>query len=1105
MNQAAPSAQADISLSPFGPLYLDQTRLETPDVKVRKGFPLPGTFVPQFRRVGAFWIPDMWLYRPEALEDLKRCPVRGRILRAPAPPPIDYELVLSLGELMLADFDPEWPQHVTVIPAPHVYGLECVVKRFPDGSASVRFDAPRAVVLVPRRTPLQRGDTPDLRDFVEIICVFENDGAFLAAPLEDTWRFAAAWGPDLPTPEALLRAMQRGDAAGLSPPDFYFDRVGQHVARPLGVSEQNVYSAERAQPRVDFCLLLARHNVLSLSAHPDHARPTPVVEVRPCVDRAGTWLLILRMKYGELLVPPDGAPHNEDEAPRTQFIARDLIAEDRAIETLTVRLGESESVNAWLLDRGAARRLMADIDPLKAQGWQFELANEFYQAFGARLTKRPHGLAPERVFRHPPALAPSEDAELVYQQYVAVRSELSEQEALDLALAVDEHVARTAAAEAEAEAAAALAPPVDEEATRAASDAGWRAFARALGLSAARQPRVHLSRLVAKVAELRRLREVQGQDPETLESCISSAEQLMRDNGARLLAHQRDALRGILHRLYLGRGAILALPVGYGKTLVALLTAISLKRLGIVQQPILWIGTKSTLVSLRGDLRTFLPALRCGDYTGPGRAAVELDDVDLVMSTYDLLRLDAEADEETRRLSGPLHDRHWGLLVLDEYSVASNPVTSTFDAAEAIAAQADRVLLLNATLLENTTVDLWSHLQMVSRGTYGDQWSFAEFDRLLLDADAAGDRARAMVRRDVFAYTVDEKQCSEEDVHIPPLIWRPDLEVENTPEHAEKLEHYRIAVRRYAASRRTGRRVIGDVGRLRRACHRLSFLGKDYQRFTEAPRANLVADLVAAEFAQGNHTLVFCTWTDCVALVEDALRARGLKFDVLRGETSQADRAALAHKWGDSQNPPPDTAAMLIQPVAGGRGLNLTAANRVVFTEPFWNPGLVRQNVGRAHRIRQTRTVEAQMIVSDAVMERAVRRRAQTKAALTEAVFGGGRLSTSEALRVWVDDHRRLGGDPDAPMTEDERLESLRRAHAGIDAAIEVVRARFATLRLAGMSAEARRTCLEDLHIEVCPLYYVVVNRIGREVPADEDEIEALYVHQMALDGILTS
>ena len=175
-------------------------------------------------------------------------------------------------------------------------------------------------------------------------------------------------------------------------------------------------------------------------------------------------------------------------------------------------------------------------------------------------------------------------------------------------------------------------------------------------------------------------------------------------------------------------------------------------------------------VRVAGTDFVYAPELRVCDCTGGGRVA-DFAAVDLVMTNYNLARGMTGVDFETGgTVVGALVQATWGLLVLDEFSVVANPGTSSFHSVAAIRAQAKRVLLLNATMLENTTVDLWAHLELVSPGTYGTADLFAGFDRMLLSGGDAFEAASDRVRRDVFAYTVDEKQCSAADLSIPPLI-----------------------------------------------------------------------------------------------------------------------------------------------------------------------------------------------------------------------------------------------------------------------------------------------------------------------------------------------
>ncbi len=50
----------------------------------------------------------------------------------------------------------------------------------------------------------------------------------------------------------------------------------------------------------------------------------------------------------------------------------------------------------------------------------------------------------------------------------------------------------------------------------------------------------------------------------------------------------------------------------------------------------------------------------------------------------------------------------------------------------------------------------------------------------------------------------------------------------------------------------------------------------------------------------------------------------------------------------------PKTSLFLISLMAGGLGLNLTAADYLFILDPWWNPAVEMQGIARAHRIGQT-------------------------------------------------------------------------------------------------------------------------------------------------------
>jgi SNF2 family DNA or RNA helicase len=73
--------------------------------------------------------------------------------------------------------------------------------------------------------------------------------------------------------------------------------------------------------------------------------------------------------------------------------------------------------------------------------------------------------------------------------------------------------------------------------------------------------------------------------------------------------------------------------------------------------------------------------------------------------------------------------------------------------------------------------------------------------------------------------------------------------------------------------------------------------------------------------------------------------------------------------------------------LAGGTGLNLTAASYVIHTDPWWNPAVEEQATSRAHRIGQKDPVTVYRLVARGTIEEAVLTMHEHKRALAEAVL----------------------------------------------------------------------------------------------------------------------
>jgi SNF2 family DNA or RNA helicase len=72
---------------------------------------------------------------------------------------------------------------------------------------------------------------------------------------------------------------------------------------------------------------------------------------------------------------------------------------------------------------------------------------------------------------------------------------------------------------------------------------------------------------------------------------------------------------------------------------------------------------------------------------------------------------------------------------------------------------------------------------------------------------------------------------------------------------------------------------------------------------------------------------------------------------------------------------------------AGGVGINLTAADIVIHTDPWWNPMTEDQATDRVHRIGQRRQVMVYKLISIGTVEEKLIRLQERKKAIFDAVI----------------------------------------------------------------------------------------------------------------------
>ncbi|KAF9448749.1 SNF2-family ATP dependent chromatin remodeling factor snf21 [Macrolepiota fuliginosa MF-IS2] len=159
----------------------------------------------------------------------------------------------------------------------------------------------------------------------------------------------------------------------------------------------------------------------------------------------------------------------------------------------------------------------------------------------------------------------------------------------------------------------------------------------------------------------------------------------------------------------------------------------------------------------------------------------------------------------------------------------------------------------------------------------------------------------------------------------------------------------------------------------------------------------MVLDRLLRELLKrGHRVLVFSQFVTMLDIIEDwATDFMGWKICRIDGSSSPQERREQMNKFQQATKDSPKI--FLLSTRAGGLGINLTAADTVIFYDQDWNPQMDAQAQDRAHRIGQTKPVLVYRLVSAHTIEDKILQRATDKKKLEALVIAKGKFKMPAA------------------------------------------------------------------------------------------------------------
>lgn len=443
-----------------------------------------------------------------------------------------------------------------------------------------------------------------------------------------------------------------------------------------------------------------------------------------------------------------------------------------------------------------------------------------------------------------------------------------------------------------------------------------------------------------------------------------------------------------------GIGACLADDMGLGKTIQTLALIQRDWQLG-TKQPVLLVCPTSVVSNWQKEASRFTPELPVMVHHGIARTKGKefkknaLNQA-IVISSYALVHRDFETLKEVP----------WAGVVLDEAQNIKNPETKQSKAVRAF--KGDYRIALTGTPVENNVGDLWSIMEFLNPNFLGTQTEFKK--RFFVPIQAGRDpEAVEQLKRLTGPFIL--RRLKTDKTIIADLPEKMEMKVYCTLTR-EQASLYEAVVKETMEAidstegiQRKGM-VLATLSKLKQICnHPAQFLGDHSPIPERSGKLTRLTEMIEEMIEVGDRALVFSQFAEMGAILRQHLQETfGREVLFLHGAVPKEKRDRMVERFQSDEDGPP---VFILSLKAGGTGLNLTRASRVVHFDRWWNPAVENQATDRAFRIGQTKNVQVHKFLCAGTLEEKIDEMIERKKEIAEGVIGTGEgwlteLSTAE-------------------------------------------------------------------------------------------------------------
>ena len=457
----------------------------------------------------------------------------------------------------------------------------------------------------------------------------------------------------------------------------------------------------------------------------------------------------------------------------------------------------------------------------------------------------------------------------------------------------------------------------------------------------------------------------------------------------RMRDYQLDGINFLLRAWHKKHSLILADEMGLGKTIQSITFLHYLFHNYSFKGPMLVCVPLSTMAAWQTEFSKWAPDMNAITYVGDAKSREIIREYEcenengelsfnVVLTSYEMVSRDKEF----------FADIIWSNIVVDEAHRLKSDVSLLYKVLMEM--ESHHRLLLTGTPLQNNLRELWCLLNYL-RIEEVTTWEVFESEY-----GTEEERTKGYLKlHTLLKPYIIRRMKKDVEKSMPPKveqILRVDMTIK------QKRLYKLVLTKNYSELQRGKKKtsLLNILMQLRKTCNHAELMQECEFTDKQTPEQRIqqviygsgklvLLDKLLTRFkAAGDRVLIFSQMVIMLDIIQEYCELKRHRFQRLDGGVSAEARRQSIAQFNDKESA---DFCFLLSTKAGGLGINLQTANRVIIYDSDFNPQNDLQAIARAHRIGQKQEVKIFRLVSSCSVDEDIIQRAKNKMVLDHLVI----------------------------------------------------------------------------------------------------------------------